>query len=41
MSKRKFLMVTDANTDTRVAIPIQQIIQIKEYKHNEDHLARI
>lgn len=41
MSKRKFLMVTDANTDTRVAIPILQIIQIKEYKHNEDHLARI
>lgn len=35
----KFLMVTDANTDTRVAIPIQQIVQIREYKHNEDYLA--
>ena len=37
----KFLMVTDANTDTRVAIPIQQIVQIREYKHNEDYLAWI
>lgn len=41
MSKRKFLMVTDANTDTRVAIPIKQIVQIREYKHNEDYLAWI
>ena len=41
MSKRKFLMVTDVNTNIRVAIPIQQIIQIKEYKRNEDHFAWI
>lgn len=41
MSKRKFLMVTDVNTNIRVAIPIQQIIQIREYKRNGDHLARI
>lgn len=37
----KFLMVTDANTNTRVAIPIQQIIQIREYEHNKDYLAWI
>ena len=37
MSKRKFLMVTDVNTNTRVAIPIKQIVQIKEYKRNEDY----
>lgn len=37
----KFLMVTDANTNTRVGIPIQQIIQIREYEHNKDHLAWI
>lgn len=41
MSKRKFLMVIDVNTNIRVAIPIQQIIQIKEYKHNKDHFAWI
>lgn len=41
MSKRRFLMVTDISTNTRVAIPIKQIIQIKEYKHNEDYLAWI
>lgn len=41
MSKRKFLMVTDVNTNIRVAIPIQQIIQIREYKRNGDHLAWI
>lgn len=41
MSKHKFLMVTDASTDTRVAIPIKQIIQIREYKHKEDYLAWI
>ncbi len=41
MSKRRFLMVTDISTNTRVAIPIQQIVQIKEYKHNEDYLAWI
>lgn len=37
----KFLMVTDANTNTRVAIPIKQIIQIREYEHNKDYLAWI
>ena len=37
----KFLMVTDANTNTRVAIPIKQIIQIGEYEHNKDYLAWI
>lgn len=37
----KFLMVTDANTDTRVAIPIKQIIQIREYEHNKEYLAWI
>lgn len=41
MSKHKFLMVTDVKTNIRVAIPIQQIIQIREYKHNGDHLAWI
>lgn len=41
MSKFRFLMVTDINTNTRVAIPIQQIVQIREYKHNEDYLAWI
>ena len=41
MNKCKFLMVTDANTNTRVAIPIQQIVQIREYKYNEDYLAWI
>lgn len=34
-------MVTDANTNTRVAIPIKQIIQIGEYEHNKDYLAWI
>lgn len=37
----KFLMVTDANTDTRVAIPIKQIVQIREYEHNKEYLAWI
>ena len=41
MSKHSFLMVTDITTNTRVAIPIKRIVQIKEYKHNEDRLARI
>ena len=41
MSKRRFLMVTDINTDRRVAIPIKQIVQIEEYKHNEEYRAWI
>ena len=41
MSKRRFLVVTDMSTDTRVAIPIKQIIQIREYEHNKDYLAWI
>lgn len=41
MSKHSFLMVTDITTNTRVAIPIKRIVQIKEYKHNEDYFARI
>lgn len=41
MNKRSFLVVTDVSTDTRVAIPIKQIIQIREYEHNKDHLAWI
>lgn len=41
MSKRRFLMVTDINTDRRVAIPIKKIVQIEEYKHNEEYRAWI
>lgn len=41
MSKRRFLMVTDINIDRRVAIPIKQIVQIEEYKHNEEYRAWI
>lgn len=41
MSKRRFLMVTDIDTKLRVAIPIDQIIQIREYNHNEDYLTWI
>lgn len=41
MSKHSFLMVTDITTNTRVAIPIKRIVQIKEYKHNEDYFAWI
>ena len=36
MSKRSFLVVTDMDTNHRVAIPIERIIQIKEYKHGKD-----
>ena len=35
MSKHSFLMVTDITTNTRVAIPIKRIVQIKEYKHTD------
>lgn len=41
MSKHSFLVVTDIDTKLRVAIPIDQIIQIREYNHNEDYLAWI
>ena len=41
MSKHRFLVVNDMSTDTRVAIPVKQIIQIREYEHNKDHLAWI
>lgn len=41
MSKRRFLMVTDININRRVAIPIKQIVQIEEYKHNEEYRAWI
>lgn len=38
MSKHRFLVVTDISIDTRVAIPVKQIIQIRE---NKNHLAWI
>jgi hypothetical protein len=36
MSKRRFLVVTDMDTNHHVAIPIKRILQIREYKHGED-----
>lgn len=36
MSKRRFLAVTDMDTNHHVAIPIERILQIREYKYGED-----
>lgn len=41
MSKRSFLVVTDMDTNHHVAIPTEQVLQIREYEHGEDLVAFI